>query len=79
MVVKSDASFDWSTEIQHLNLTSPENQPPTDNMAFMAQVQGPTPEEVNSYLCTPDCRAMVAAYRLHNSKLISDLQDIKKT
>ncbi|MFS7973248.1 hypothetical protein Hanom_Chr09g00854421 [Helianthus anomalus] len=25
MVVQSDASFNWSTEIQHLNLTAPEN------------------------------------------------------
>ncbi|MFS7912308.1 putative transcription factor interactor and regulator CCHC(Zn) family [Helianthus anomalus] len=78
LVVQPNAAFDWNTEIQHLNLTTPENQTPTNTMAFITQVHGLTSEEVNSYLCTPECRGRVATYRLHNSELISDLHDIKR-
>ncbi|MFS7946564.1 hypothetical protein Hanom_Chr06g00537821 [Helianthus anomalus] len=74
-------------EIQQVNLSAHVNQTPSiqtppDNITFMAQVlsapvHGLTAKEVNSYLCTPECRGRVAAYLLHNSELISDLQDIK--
>ncbi|MFS7913376.1 hypothetical protein Hanom_Chr02g00141121 [Helianthus anomalus] len=50
MVVQPDASFDWSTEIQQLNHSAPENQThsihtPPDNIAFMTHVHGLTAVE----------------------------------
>ena len=36
LVVQHEASFDWNSEIQRLNISAPENQTTSDNMAFMA-------------------------------------------
>ncbi|MFS7979038.1 hypothetical protein Hanom_Chr10g00922671 [Helianthus anomalus] len=39
--------------------------------------QGLIVEEINSVFCTLECRGRVEAYRLHNSELIQDYNDIK--
>ncbi|KAM0048310.1 putative transcription factor interactor and regulator CCHC(Zn) family [Helianthus debilis subsp. tardiflorus] len=105
LVGQPNTTFDWNAEIQRLNISAPENQTASDNIAFMtsapedkslapeeevpaenlalmtqilsAPVHGLTNEEVLSVFCTPECREMVEAYRMHNAELIQDYQDIK--
>ncbi|MFS7951773.1 hypothetical protein Hanom_Chr07g00599071 [Helianthus anomalus] len=45
---------------------------------LLAPIHGLTAEEVSSIFCTPECRGKVEAYRLHNSELIQDYNDIKR-
>ncbi|KAJ0446497.1 putative transcription factor interactor and regulator CCHC(Zn) family [Helianthus annuus] len=103
LVVQPDINFDWSSEIERLNISAPDNKNESNNIAFMtstnqgsepeeetsaenfalmtqilsAPVKGLTKEEVLSVFCTPECRERVEAYRIHNTELIQDYQDIK--
>ena len=48
LVVQPESTFDWTSEIQRLNISAPENQTTSDNMAFMASApadQDPASEE----------------------------------
>ncbi|KAJ0610908.1 putative transcription factor interactor and regulator CCHC(Zn) family [Helianthus annuus] len=111
LVVQPGINFDWNSEIERLNISAPENQADSNNIAFMtsndqvsvsedettapeeetsvenlafmtqilsAPVKGLTKEEVLSVFCTPECRELVEAYRIHNAELIEDYNDIKR-
>ncbi|MFS7975741.1 putative transcription factor interactor and regulator CCHC(Zn) family [Helianthus anomalus] len=44
LVVEPKVTFDWNAEIQHLNISAPENQTASDTIAFMTSA----PEDQNS-------------------------------
>ncbi|KAM0018096.1 putative transcription factor interactor and regulator CCHC(Zn) family [Helianthus debilis subsp. tardiflorus] len=52
LVVQPNATFDWNAEIQHQNISAPENQIASDNIAFMTSAppedQNSAPEDVAS-------------------------------
>ncbi|MFS8001004.1 putative transcription factor interactor and regulator CCHC(Zn) family [Helianthus anomalus] len=46
LVVQPNVNFDWSSEIERLNISAPENQTATSNIAFMTSSEhDPKPEE----------------------------------
>ncbi|KAJ0839390.1 putative transcription factor interactor and regulator CCHC(Zn) family [Helianthus annuus] len=46
LVVQPNVNFDWSSEIERLNISAPENQTATSNIAFMTSSKhSPKPEE----------------------------------
>ncbi|KAJ0542188.1 putative transcription factor interactor and regulator CCHC(Zn) family [Helianthus annuus] len=72
LVVQPSANFDWNAKIQCLNISAPENQTASENIAFMTSAF----EDRNS---APDDEvpAENLAYRLHNVELIQDYKDLK--